>query len=111
MHTIITTSSYSRPGDYSNGIELTDTTYIEVPEYLCGQIYVSFLSEFDSSMAITKDSIGVEALEQNTLEDYKIELWGVQGYNLDTLYQYLDSDSRFRYVELHRSIQYDSVVT
>ncbi len=92
---------------------ITDTTYINAPMFLGGQLNVGFTTQNDSLLIQLKDSLNAEVLSRivfSTLNTIS-ETWQVYGIQLDSLYKFLDSDNRITWVEYERSIMYESITS
>ena len=110
-HKIISSFDYSlQPYLSAPIIRLYDTTYIDAPVFLGGQLRVGFPAGSGSLLSQLKDSLSVEVLESDTLFGNRTETWQTYGYQIDTLYQKLLNDKRLSWVEYNRLIAYDSIV-
>jgi len=111
-HQLIGYFSYTLPPYMQHGwYGLKDTIYFEAPMYLGGQINVGFYKENDSTIAIIKDSLDAEVLDRDENSWFIEETWQFTGIQIDTVFQILERDSSFSYVEYNRLLQYDSIKT
>ena len=110
-HKIISSINYRLHPNFSNpAITLVDSIEIEAPRYLGGQLWVSFTENNESSVTNLKDSLGVTVLER-TQNINIVEKWQIIGKQIDSLYSDLQNSSIFEWVDLNRTILYDSIKT
>ena len=82
------------------GTEMTDSTTIQVPEYVGGHLGVMVLNHVtESELAPVLDSLNVTVLESRERSEGRSETWHIQGTSLDAAIARYATDSRFGYVE------------
>ena len=91
--------------------DMTDTIYINAPEFLGGQLTVGFLKQNDDQLDGLRDSLNVEVVNRTDYPntDNISETWQLYGHPLDSIYMALSGDDRLEWVEYNRSISYDSI--
>ena len=88
-----------------------DTTYISAPQFIGGQLIVSFEESKQSQIDSVKDSLNVEVLEHSEFDGTIGELWQLREHNLEEVYEKYKNDNRFRYVDYNRRTAYNKVIT
>ncbi len=82
------------------GTEMTDSTTIQVPEYVGGHLGVMVLNHVtESELAPVLDSLNVTVLESRDRSEGRSETWHIQGTSLDAAIDRYATDSRFGYVD------------
>jgi Secretion system C-terminal sorting domain len=89
-----------------------DTTKINAPLFLGGQLDVGFPIENDSVVTLLKDSLNIVVLNRIVYPNSDVinETWQEYGIQIDTLYNKLINDSRLDWVQYNRWIFGDSIV-
>ncbi len=92
--------------------EITDSILINAPMFLGGQLNVGFSTQNDTLLLSLKDSLNIGVLSRNDYSQSlgKInETWQIYGFQIDSLYNTLNSDHRLNWVEYNRFIEQDSI--
>ena len=90
---------------------LSDSIEISAPMFLGGQLDVGFNTSNDSLLLPLKDSLNVIVLsryEYSTMNKIS-ELWQIYDFQIDSLFNEFNNDSRFISVQYNRFIEYDSI--
>lgn len=90
---------------------LADTILIEAPQYLGGQLSVSYNSEYSASIQKIKDSLNIMLLEQNEFDGKIDEVWQIEGFQIDSIINQYKNDTLFRFIANNTLIEYDSIYT
>jgi len=109
---IQTLIGYFRSGwDSFDVSHLKDTTTFYAPEFLGGQLMISYANENKVQIDSIKNQYDVEVVESSFLNDTYTETWQLIGMQLDEYKTLFENSGLFRYVEFNRTIVYDNIFT
>lgn len=92
---------------YFPGSDLADTIRVDAPEYLGGRLSVGIEQGISSDqLAPLRDTLSAEIVSSFETSRGLSETWEISGISLDQAIDEYSGDSRFRYFEITRMIQY-----
>ena len=89
---------------------LSDTIYIDAPQFLGGQVLIGYLTENADTLQKIRDSLNVTVIEHTDYVNSIWEVWQIEGFQIDSVISHFQEDSILTHIEKTVVVEYESII-